>query len=319
MEKLSKKFIAMILSTMTVLITAVAGFSGTAHADEVAVLNAIKVADMPYKTEYYVGDTLDTSGILITALFSDGTSVGVTSGCKYNPTVLTDSGTQTITVNYSGVITTFDVTVYDYGYTTVPAVTEAPSTTSFVDEYITTTRPVSTTVRPVYTTAVYETEVVTIGPGYTVSPYETTTRRTPVTTAAPVPATTIPVVHTTVPATKPNQNNEYSIAVNAKVYELVCGQGTAVTATVSPEIKGNLYVEWNSSDISVATVNQKGFVTACGEGDVIITATLVDENGRAVLDPYGDEISDSVVIKCTMTLWQKIVRFFRNLFSGLFF
>lgn len=326
MEKLSKRFIASVLAVMTVLLTVVAGFSGTAHADNVAVLNSIIVANNPTKTEYYVGDALDTSGILITAVFSDGTSAGVTSGYTCSPTVLNNPGVQTITVSYSGVQTSFKVMVYDYGYTTYPAVTQRPTeaTTATTSAQNYTTRPVTPTVAPTQSSTVATTAVATDAPdntyppGYTVSPFETTTRRAPATTVVSVPATTRPVVHTTVPATRPNQYGDYSVVVNAKVYELNYGQGTSVNVTVVPS-SVNAYIEWSSSDSSVATVNQKGFVTACGEGEVIIRATLVDANGNAILDSQGDEISDTVVIKCTMTIWQKIVQFFRNLFSGFFF
>lgn len=113
-------------------------------------------------------------------------------------------------------------------------------------------------------------------------------------------------------------DNAYTLLIHTNKYELKYEQGVALKAEVAPVSERNLTVVWSSSNPSVATVNQDGFVTSCGEGDVIITATLVDEYGRAVIDPYGDEVSDSIVIKCTMTIWQKIIRFFRNLFSSIF-
>lgn len=315
MEKLSKRFIATVLAVMTVLVTLVAGFSGTASAGNPDDLVGISISTEPVKTEYIVGETLDTTGMSLTEKFRDGSSQGVTSGYSCSPTKLDTVGTQVITVTYSGFSCTFTVEVLEKS--------SEITTTS-------TTIPAQTTTTVIYTTAVAtmaSTTAVdnTYPPGYTVSPFETTTKRAPSTTAdattarPAVPTTAKPVVHTTAPATRPDYNNEYALIVNAKKNELNYGQSTAVEAIVTPDIKGNLQIIWLSSDISVATVNQKGFVTACGEGEVIITAILVDENGRAVIDPYGDEISESVVIKCNMTIWQKIVRFFRNLFGGLFF
>lgn len=328
MEKLSKRFIASVLAVMTVLLTVVAGFSGTAHAEN-STLVEISVSKMPAKTVYYVGETLDTTGLQLLETHTDRTQIALT-GFTCTPKQLDTVGEQVITVNYSGLSCTFTVTVLEKSAeitTTVPAVTQRPTeaTTATTSAQNYTTRPVNPTVAPTQaptaatTAAATDAPDNTYPPGYTVYPFETTTRPAPATTVVSVPATTRPVVHTTVPATRPDYNNEYSMIVNAKKNELNYGQGTAVEAIVTPDIKGNLHIAWVSSDISVATVNQKGFVTACGEGDVIITAILVDENGRAVIDPYGDEISESVVIKCNMSIWQKIAQFFRNLFSGLFF
>lgn len=301
MEKLSKRFIATVLAAMTVLVTLVAGFSGTAYAD-VSTLVDVSVSKMPDKTVYTVGETLDTTGLVLLETHTDRIQTA-SSGFTCTPERLDTVGTQVITVTYSGFSCTFTVEVLEKSAEITTTSTTIPAQTS--------------------TTVIYTTAVATMAP--TTAVFETTTKRAPSTTAVAttarpvVPTTAKPVVHTTAPATRPDYNNEYTLIVNAKKNELNYGQSTAVEAIVTPDIKGNLHIVWVSSDISVATVNQNGFVTACGEGDAIITAFLVDENGRAVIDPYGDEISESVVIKCNMSIWQKIVQFFRNLFGGLFF
>ena len=77
------------------------------------------------------------------------------------------------------------------------------------------------------------------------------------------------------------------------------------------------YLVWTSSNDSVATVNDGGIVKVLDEGTVTITVKLCDINGNIIIDENGNEVSDSIEIKCTMTLWQKIVRWFRILFAAL--
>ena len=74
---------------------------------------------------------------------------------------------------------------------------------------------------------------------------------------------------------------------------------------------------WTSSDESVATVDSVGVVDVLDEGTVTITVKLCDINGNIIVDENGNEVTDSIRIKCTMTFWQKIVRWFRNLFAAL--
>ncbi len=55
-------------------------------------------------------------------------------------------------------------------------------------------------------------------------------------------------------------------------------------------------------------------VTSIQKGDVIVKATIVDENGVAVLDENGNEIFAAQQWKSNVNLWQRIVSFFKNLF-----
>ncbi len=74
-------------------------------------LNSIAVKTNPTKTSYNVGDSLSTSGLALTATYSDTSNKTITSGFVCSPTKLTTAGTQVITVTYSGKTTTFNVTV----------------------------------------------------------------------------------------------------------------------------------------------------------------------------------------------------------------
>ena len=67
------------------------------------VLSSISVTTPPLKTAYMVGDRLDLSGLAVTAAYSDGSTVDVTSAVTTSPaagTVLSTVGAQTINVSY---------------------------------------------------------------------------------------------------------------------------------------------------------------------------------------------------------------------------
>ena len=75
------------------------------------VLTGISILSKPSKTAYNVGDTLDTTGLVLKATYSNSTSEEITSGFTCNPTKLNTAGTQSITVTYQGKTASFDVTV----------------------------------------------------------------------------------------------------------------------------------------------------------------------------------------------------------------
>lgn len=89
------------------------------------VLQSISVTSLPTKTNYNYGDALSTSGMVVTASYSNGRTK-VVSGWKCSPTTLNGYGNQTITVTYvDGKVTattTFTVEVAYLGYLTVPTV-----------------------------------------------------------------------------------------------------------------------------------------------------------------------------------------------------
>lgn len=98
-------------------ITVAYSFNGVILSDffdvnvtEVAV-TGIAVKTNPSIMSYYVGDTLDTEGLTLIATYNNGTTSVISSGFSCSPSTLSTSGTQTITVTYSGKTTTFNVTV----------------------------------------------------------------------------------------------------------------------------------------------------------------------------------------------------------------
>lgn len=74
-------------------------------------LTAISIASMPQKTVYYIGDALDTSGLTITATYSNGSTKKVADGFTVSGFNSTSAGTKTITVSFGGKTSSFTVTV----------------------------------------------------------------------------------------------------------------------------------------------------------------------------------------------------------------
>jgi hypothetical protein len=87
--------------------------SGLTVAAATKTLSSIAVTTQPTKSTYTVGDSLDTSGLVVTATYSDDSTADVT-GYTLSPangSTLSTVGSQTVTVTYSGKTTTFAVTV----------------------------------------------------------------------------------------------------------------------------------------------------------------------------------------------------------------
>lgn len=102
---------------------------------EQTTLTSLNITSLPHKTTYVVGNTLDTTGLVITANYSNGSSKVVTSECVLNPKngdILNTVGTQTVTCTY----TENDVTV-----NTSFAVEVNASTSEEISEIILTASP----------------------------------------------------------------------------------------------------------------------------------------------------------------------------------
>jgi len=70
--------------------------------NEIVTLTGISVINVPLKTSYFVGETLELSGLEIIAFYSDGSSKTITDYTTnpVNSAVLNNPGTTTIQVNY---------------------------------------------------------------------------------------------------------------------------------------------------------------------------------------------------------------------------
>lgn len=85
----------------------------TVTVQDVKISN-LALKTKPTKTEYYVGDTIDTSGLELTATYNNGSTKTITSGFTTSYDFGT-AGTKKVTVNYSGLSVTYDVTVENIG------------------------------------------------------------------------------------------------------------------------------------------------------------------------------------------------------------
>lgn len=92
----------------------------------------ISVKNKPSKLEYYVGDELDPSGLVITASFSNGTKKDITDGISYSPSKLNTAGNQTITLKYEGHSATVSVVVHEIEITSV-SIKSKPSKTEYFE------------------------------------------------------------------------------------------------------------------------------------------------------------------------------------------
>ncbi len=84
-------------------------FPVTVEKPEVPI--RIDVASRASKLEYTVGDSLDTTGLIIRVMGSNGGSEEVRSGFTCSPSVLSSAGRQKITVTYQELQCTYYVTV----------------------------------------------------------------------------------------------------------------------------------------------------------------------------------------------------------------
>jgi len=98
-------------------------------------LSSISIASLPLRTSYVQGESLITKGLALTAIYSDNSTEVVLNGFTCSPTMFRNVGTQTVTVEYESMITTFTVTVNEKPPVTVSSISIAslPSKTRYVE------------------------------------------------------------------------------------------------------------------------------------------------------------------------------------------
>ena len=83
---------------------------------EDVTIDRIEVETMPNKTEYFIGETIDFTGLVVVAVYTDGSKVIITNDCSYSPqnyTLVEDEGTIEIEVTYQDADQTEYTTSFD--------------------------------------------------------------------------------------------------------------------------------------------------------------------------------------------------------------
>lgn len=78
----------------------IANQGGTISVPEPKTLQSVRISQAPVRTEYVSGETFDASGMIVTAVWSDGTESDVTAETVYSTDPL-QTGTGSITVSYT--------------------------------------------------------------------------------------------------------------------------------------------------------------------------------------------------------------------------
>ena len=101
------------------------GFTDTCEVTVMpAVVTSIEIKTMPIKLYYYVGDTLDTAGLTLSATYNNGITQTMSSGFDCTPMALDEQDYMSVTVTFCGQTCTFDVVVFvnanDFAVTAIP-------------------------------------------------------------------------------------------------------------------------------------------------------------------------------------------------------
>lgn len=103
--------IVLIVAVAAVLVIAVCAAGIPWYLRMKAEVTGITITQDAVKTEYFIGDTLDTEGMRVEAQHRIGSNTDVTEECSCTPLMLTTLGEQLVTVNYRGYAVRYLVTV----------------------------------------------------------------------------------------------------------------------------------------------------------------------------------------------------------------
>lgn len=272
----------------------------------------------PAKTSYYLGDTLDLNGLVVTAIYSDSSSVTVNAGDYVTSGFNSNSaGEHTITVSYGGKTATFTVTVSVPPLESI-AVTKQPVKTIYeIDEQMDITGiEVTATYSNGYTAPI----TITIAniTGFSSAADGTIT----ITVDYNGKTTTFTV---TVNPAEPGDISVTGVTLDHDTLSMTTGETATLTATVNPANAANRAVTWSSDNPEVAAVDN-GVITANDAGTATITVTTVDGNKTAAClvtvqtlpTPAIPVILDSIIPDgSTTATTTKLTLTFRQDISGL--
>ena len=113
-------------------ITATYGGKSTTFSVDIEAVKLVSIAvkTNPTKISYYVGESLDSTGLTLTGTYNNGKTETITTGYTCSALDSATAGSKTITVSYQGLTTTFSVTVVAVNLVSI-AVKTMPNKTSY--------------------------------------------------------------------------------------------------------------------------------------------------------------------------------------------
>ena len=94
-------------------------------------ISYIEIVSLPNKTEYVLGETLDTDGLILNVSYDNGETVEITEGYTCSPTVFESLGSCCVVVSYGGFEADFEVTV-EKGLPTKISIRTLPNKTEYI-------------------------------------------------------------------------------------------------------------------------------------------------------------------------------------------
>lgn len=91
-------------------------------------LTGIEVETQPTKTKYYVGDTIDLSGLTLKCTYNNGTTTTIDSGYTYTPETIATAGDISVAIIYEGQATMITLTAEEVTLTGLSVKTEPTKT-----------------------------------------------------------------------------------------------------------------------------------------------------------------------------------------------
>ena len=240
-------------------------------------INSILVSSTPIKTNYYVGDKINTTGLEVYVYYRDNTSKKITNyTLDYD---FSKTGKQFVTVGYKGYTDQFIVNVKPKAKPTVKKVVKvslSKKSVVLVKGRSTTVKvkvsPTNATNKKLkWTTSNAKVATVNQSGKITAKGKGTATIKVMATDGSNKYATIKVTVKQPVTSVKLNRNSAI-LKVKGKAKH----KTVTLKATVYPKNANVKSVKWTTSKSKIATVNSKGKVTAKKKGTCFIYATAKD-------------------------------------------
>jgi uncharacterized protein YjdB len=230
---------------------------------EVSDLNQLELISAPVKTEYKVGESLNLTGLSVTAHYASGYRKVLDGGdVQTSGYDSRTAGTQTVTVTYQGKSTMFDVIVNAVRVTGVTLSSTAETL------YVGATISLKATVAPddaSYPAVTWTSSNNAVATVDTSGKVKAVGEGSATITAAADGMSDTCLVQV-------QRKRVESVSLNSSYSDMPIGTTLALVATVNPADATDRTVTWTSSNTAVATVNQNGLVTGVGDGKASITA-----------------------------------------------